>query len=460
VKHLEKLLQDTRGELELTLDALRTTQKQVDRRQSDSVRKLNKGLDNEADLQKPKPSLKPSSTAASAAASPAAGSPGQSSPVKHEVKEEQEQNELRDVLEGSSGLTRSEIEALQQEAESRQKEAESLRAEKLALSHQLDNIKTRYAVVPEERVRETPVFIGIQEELNKYRTLADSAEALHKELREELDSLKGKETQFRQDLEQEYAKETAKLNKDLTRLQQDLTRIRTDRDSQAANVAEFKSRDSERCKHLEEINVLANSRQIRITTLVSEVYRLRMALAAEQGDSNALQAYSETWERLNTEANGSSPTGDGPSNVSYNDAVLPEEALVKQLQSRVKELEQLTVTYRENLQVLSGGAPDEDLDMAEQLVRGEAQAKSDLEEAHARIGKLEELLSTSGEPDVAKITTKLEEAEKIVATLEAKVKANDLVSTMSEFTVLDFLLNCFFPSSVYKHAHHGSWKVE
>lgn len=435
MKHLEKLLQDTRGELELTLDALRTTQKQVDRRQSDSVRKLNKSLDSQTDEQKPKPSLKPASTAASVAPSPAGGSPGQSSPVKHEVKEEQEQNELRDVLEGSSGLTRSEIEALQRQAESRQKEAESLRAEKLALSRELDHIKTRYAVVPEERVRETPLFISVQEELNQYRSLADSAEALQKELKEELDNLKGKETQFRQDLEQEFAKETTKLNKDLTRLQQDLTRIRADRDGYAANLAESKSRDSERCKHLEEINILANSRQIRITTLISEVYRLRMALAAEHGDTNALQAYAETWERLKTEANGISPTGDGPANISSNDAVLPEEALVKQLQSRAKELEQLTVTYRENLQVLSGGAPEEDLDMAEQLVRGEAQAKSDLEEAQAKIGKLEELLSSNGAPDVAKITNKLEEAEKLVATLEAKVKANDLVSAIVDGTV-------------------------
>lgn len=427
VKHLETLLQNTRAELESTLDTLRTAQKQIDRRQSDSVRKLNKNVDNQINDEKPKSLLKPASAAASAAPSPAAGSPKDSSPVKHEVKEEQEQNELRDVLEGSSGLTRSEIEALQQEAESSQKEAESLRAEKLALFHQLDNMKTRYAVVPDERIRETPLFIKVQEDLNQFKLLADTAQALQDGLKNELDGLKARETQFRHDLEQEYAKETTKLNKDLTRLQADLTRIRTERDSNAATLAEYKSRESERCKHLEEINTLASSRQTRISTLISEIYRLRMALAAEHGDTNALQAYSETWERLKTEMNDSSTPTDSAS-MTINDTVLPEEALVKALQSRVKELEHLTTTYRENLQVLSGGAPDEDLDMAEQLVKGEAQAKADLEEAQAKIGKLQEMLNSSGAPDVAKMTQKLGEAEKLVVTLEAKVKANDLVS--------------------------------
>lgn len=367
----------------------------------------------------------------SAAPSPAAGSPGRTSPVKHEGKEEQEQNDLRDVLEGSSGLTRSEIEALQQEAESRQKEAESLRAEKLALSHELDNVKTRYAVVPEERIRETPLFISVQEKLNEYKTLADSAQTLQDELKKELDSLKAKESQFRQDLEEEYAKETTRLNKDLARLQQDLTRIRTERDSGAAELAEYKSRESERARHVEEMKILANSRQTRITTLVSEVFRLRMALAAEHGDSELLRAHQETWERLKTETNGSAETPSDTAGTSAVESTLPEEALVKQLQDRVKELEHLTVTYRENLKVLSGGAPDEDLDMAEQLVRGEAQAKADLEEVQAKLAKLEELLGNDGTPDVAKLTQKLAETEKLVSTLEAKVKANDLVSRLS-----------------------------
>lgn len=421
-------MEETREELESTLDALRAAQKQVDRRQSETVRKLNKTSDAQTEEEKPRTLLRPASAAASAAPSPAAGSPGHASPVKHEVKEEQEQNDLRDVLEGSSGLTRSEIEALQQEAESRQKEADALRVEKLALSHELDSVKARYVVVPEERIRETPLFISMSERLNEYKLLAESAQSLQDELKQELDSLKAKETQYRQDLEEEYAKETTKLNKDLARLQQDLTRIRTERDSGAAELAEYKSRESEKARHVEEIKILAGSRQTRITTLVSEVFRLRIALAAEHGNTEALHDYEKTWERIKTEMNGSGElTGDTAGRTS-NESALPEEALVKQLQDRVKELEHLTVTYRENLKVLSGGAPDEDLDMAEQLVRGEAQAKADLEEAQSRISKLEELLGTDGSPDVAKLTQKLAEAEKLVTTLEAKVKANDLVS--------------------------------
>lgn len=428
VKHLEKVLEETQEELERTLAALRTAQKQADRRQFDSVRKLSKGSDSQTNEEKSKHLLKPASTAASAAPSPGVGSPGRGSPVKHEVKEEQEQSELRDVLEGSSGLTRSEIEALQQEAESRQKEAEALQAEKLALSHELDAIKVRYAVVPEDVVRTTPVFVGIQEKLNKLEAEAKTVQTERDQLKDELDSLRGRETQFRQDLEQEYAKETTKLNKDLARLQQDLTRIRTERDGHAADVALLRSRESEKCRHVEEMKALANARQTRITTLVSEVYRLRMALAAEHGESGLLQAYGETWERLKTEMNGDASHAPESANASSSEDNLPEETLVKLLQAQVKELEQVAVTYRENLKVLSGGAPDEDLDMAEQLVRGEAQARADLEQAQAKIAKLEELLGANAAPDVAKLAQKAADGEKAVATLEAKVKANDLVS--------------------------------
>lgn len=428
VAHLEKALEDTRKELDRTLDALRTVQKQVDRRQSESVRKLNKISDRQADEEKPRSLLKPGSAVASTAPSPAAGSPGHASPFKHDMKEEQEQNELRDVLEGSSGLTRSEIEALQQEAESRQKEAESLRTEKLALSHELDSVKARYAVVPDDRIRETPLFVAVQEKLNEYKTLSESAQATYDKVKNELDSMKAKETQFRQDLEEEYAKETTKLNKDLTRLQQDLTRIRTERDSGVAELSQYKARESEKAKHIEEMKALANSRQIRITTLLSEVFRLRIVLAAENGDSEALRAYEETWERLKTET--SSALAGDTMGSRPSETPLPEEALVRQLQDRVKELEHLTITYRENLKTLSGGAPDEDLDMAEQLVRGEAQAKADLDAAQARLSKLEDMLGDNGAPDIARITRKLADSEKLISTLEGKVKANDLSTNM------------------------------
>lgn len=433
VRNLESLLKETKEELDKTVAALRLTQKQADRRRSESVRKLNKNADLEPDTKedKSKLSLKPASNAASTAPSPAAGSPGLASPVKHEVKEEQEQNELRDVLEGSSGLTRSEIEALQQEAESRQKQVDALNQENLSLRHQLGNAKIDSRSLSDEVIKETALYRRLLVDLEEYRTVAEAAQAIQKELREELLSLRGKETQHRQDLEQEYAKEATKLNKDLTRLQSDLVRVRHERDKGIAEIAELSSKDAEKCRHVEEMKTLAHSRQMRINTLVSEVYRLRMALAAEHGDAELLQTYSETWKRLQSEMNGDLVTSKEGDSMSNDQNPLPEEALVKSLQSRVKELEALAVTYREQLQTLSGAA-DEDLDMAEQLVRGEAQAKADLEEAQAKITKLEGMLGESGAPDVATLAKRTTDAEKMVTTLEAKVKAHDLVSQLPE----------------------------
>lgn len=422
---MEKVLDETRGELDRTLSALRTAQKQVDRRRSESVRKLNKNAEDDTNVQddKSKTLLKPASTAASAAPSPAGGSPRSGSPVKHEVKEEQEQNELRDVLEGSSGLTRSEIEALQQEAESRQKEAEGLRQEKLALDQELNKVKTQYATIPDSVIQQRSIYQRLQADLEEYRVTAEAAQKIQDEMKEELITLRGRETQFRQDLEQESSKDTARLNKDLARLQSDLTRVRAERDSGIAEIAELKTREAEKCRHVEEMKTLAVSRQMRISTLVSEIYRLRIALAAEQGDAELLQTYEVTWKRLQEELKNST---DSLSSDTADDN-RPEEVLVKSLQGRVKELEALTVTYREQLQTLSGAA-DEDIDMAELLVRGEAQAKADLEEAQAKIAKLEQMMGDSSNPDLAKVSQRASEAEKAVATLEAKAKGHDLVS--------------------------------
>lgn len=426
MKQLEKVLEETRGELDSTLTALRTAQKQSDRRPSESVRKLNKSEDNETD-DKSKSLLKPASTTASAAPSPGGGSPRHGSPVKHEVKEEQEQNELRDVLEGSSGLTRSEIEALQQEAEVRQKEAEALRQEKLLLDQELNKVKTQYATLPDSVIQQRPIYQRLQADLEQYKATADAAQKIHDELKEELIMLRGRETQFRQDIEQEYTKESLRLNKDLARLQGDLSRVRAERDSGIAEIAEFKTREAEKCRHVEEMKTLAFSRQTRISTLVSEIYRLRIALAAEKGDTELLQSYEATWKSLQDELQASADSQSSNTAVSADDG-RPEEVLVKSLQGRVKELEALTVTYREQLQTLSGAASDEDLDMAELLVKGEAQARADLEEAQAKIAKLEQLLGDSGNPDLAKVSQKASETEKAVAALEAKVKGNDLVS--------------------------------
>lgn len=362
---------------------------------------------------------------ASSAPSPMTGGPAPV--VKHEIKEEVEQKEMRDVLEGSSGLTRTEIEALQQEAEARQKEADSLRQEKEALLHELNRVKVRYADIPEEHVRQSQPFKELEVQLQRLHEAAETATGSLDKAEEELRELKATRQTFRKDMEAECSQEAIKLRKNLDKLQIEAVRLRSERDVNAADLADAKAREGEKFRHLNEMKTLSDSRQARINSLVSEVYRLRMQLAAQDGDTALIHQYADTLASLQSEANAASSMSQDAAIAAANEEVLAEQALVRSLQDRVHELDALTATYREQLQVLSGAAADEDLDMAEQLVRGEAQAKSDLEAAQKRIAKLEADLGSDDRPDVEKLTQRANAAETIVGTLQAKVKAHEMV---------------------------------
>jgi E3 ubiquitin-protein ligase BRE1 len=330
------------------------------------------------------------------------------------------------VLEGSSGLTRSEIERLQQEAELRQKEAETLRQEKAQLLTEFDTFKVNYVEIREERVAATSVYKALEDKLKAAEASANEATEEMKTLRDQLVVLRSERDKFRTDLEAEFTKANQKLQQDITRLQQDLTRVRAERDSHSAEIAECKAREQEKYRHVQEMKTLASSRQARIDTLVSEVYRLRMKVAAQDGDANLVQQYADAQALLQKEVNGSAANDAG--NGAGDASDLPEEMVVRSLQSRVKELEALSITYKKHLQSFSE-ASDEDIDMAEELLRGEAQAKADLEEAQKKITKLEGILQTT---DTANLSKRASEAEATVAKLEAKVKAHDLVSRASK----------------------------
>ena len=246
-----------------------------------------------------------------------------------------------------------------------------------------------------------------------------AAESLLTKARNEADLLREKQAELHASLEKETSEAADDLSKKLSAAQQDLVRIRSERDSRLADLQEAKAKEAEKMRHAEQMRVLADSRQDRINALASEIHRLRMKLAADDGKAGLVQLISST------ASSGTAGRSDSKS------ASLPEEAVVDHLQQKLKEQDQLLKTFRERLEKLSGADNQEDLDMAEHLVKSEAKACLALEQAKQRLGKLETLLGSDGRDlDGGKLARKIEEDEQTIKRLEANVKASELSMQM------------------------------
>lgn len=144
-----------------------------------------------------------------------------------------------------------------------------------------------------------------------------------------------------------------------------------------------------------------------------------MKAAADAGDQATLNLIVK-YGKTSSEPVDNLPSADHP---------LPEEAVLGALQKELTEARQFIDTLRKNLATVTEVAEgSEDLEMAEAIMRREAQAVSDLEDANAKLAKLESLLTSDGASlDTAKMVKKLEEADETIKKLEANAVASNMV---------------------------------
>ena len=430
-KLLQAVLQRTQDELSATLESLKQLERKVVRDRSGTVQQLEKRTHGE---NKEDADRKPDTAAANAngaaagqfgAGSPAPGtSPAKTAAVKQERGAAGVDEDMRDVLEGSSGLTRTEIEELRSAADARLKEATELRAEKLALLHEVDSLKIQRAEGGEAYFSHTPEHRQLSAQVRQLRDDAEAASALHSRVSAELDALRLEQGKLRATLAHEAAEHDAEANRKLGAALQDGARLRAERDARTAEVQELRTKESEKCRHVEQMRVLAEARQTRIDTLVSQTYRWRMRLAALEGDAALVEELAKAGVPPSTPSDSAAPAADLPDPS----LPLPEEALLHATKARLEEAERLNRRYREELATLSNlSADDPELNIAEVLVQNEANALKHLEDARQELERLRKLLSDDGQPDGQKLLLRAETAEEEAKKLEAKVKTAEMV---------------------------------
>ena len=142
------MLNRTQVELNSTIESLRLAERNLERERSTTIRKLEQRYD-----QATEPQTQGIEKGASASAVPSPAPPSMNSLHVMDLKKEQSEGESKeqlqlqanetDVQEGTSGLSRSEIEELQAAAQMGLKEAEELRADKIQLMSELDGLKLK-----------------------------------------------------------------------------------------------------------------------------------------------------------------------------------------------------------------------------------------------------------------------------------------------------------------------------
>ena len=202
----------------------------------------------------------------------------------------------------SSGLLQdtSELEA---QSALRLKQLETLRAEHKALLQEHDQIKATVscaeqcprsraylqATNPSEAVlRDSPWFQVYLHQLSSHFNRANDLQSRYETSENKLDELRSNNYEFRETIVTEARTETEALRQQITQKNSDLTRLRGQRDEMNAELLERRSREAEKMRFADEVDVLSKARGERIIFLVSEVKRLKGAMAAKQGSEGYL----------------------------------------------------------------------------------------------------------------------------------------------------------------------------
>jgi len=194
----------------------------------------------------------------------------------------------------------SELEKL---AGTRLAELQALREQHTALQQQHDRLKVESSSPTEDVVRSSPYFQVYLQKLAFQQSRADDLQQHVAMNDKKLDDLRQTNGEFREAVLNESRQEIDTLRQQSSRKDQDLARLRGQRDDMQAELSEKTAREAEKLQFIEEIEGLANSRQVcqadevkrneltgqeRINHLSSEVRRLKGTLAAQAGSEGYL----------------------------------------------------------------------------------------------------------------------------------------------------------------------------
>lgn len=308
-------------------------------------------------------------------------------------------NERRDDPPGRMGPDNSvEMGELKALLASRAQDIEELRHERVTLKMDLDALKAKLVELPDEIVAESVPFRLLQGHVQQLTSEYDARKLELDRITKEADGMREMQESFREMVFREAADQVEEVQKKLLVKENDLTRIRSQREDFRAESTELRAKESEKVRNLDQLKTLVGSREERIAAYSSEVRRLKMQIAAANGDSTTVDLL----------------------------GAAEEEDIIQDLQKRLRIAEDLLLALRDQLRAYTSCGPFDGATIA----KSETEARKELSQCQTRLAKLDSILGPEGNVEVAQLVEQVQGQEAKLKVLEAQLKSQEYSTNM------------------------------
>ncbi|CAG8460138.1 12930_t:CDS:10 [Ambispora leptoticha] len=289
----------------------------------------------------------------------------------------------------------------------REKEIERQRTDMTALKTELEQLRIKYAHIPDERIAETPLFKNLQMQYYHSKENAEQCRSIIESMSRDLEELKGSRRAFEEQAEKEANQKVLDITKEMQLLESDLNRVRALRDAAIHDAELAKARNGPGFQQIPALRRLANGRKSQLRRLMDDI-RLENAKAAyEAGDMESLEFYSNERE----------PTEDTDIyKLKYN------MSLVANLKEKIRELKDENSYLRVQLDGYKD-APS-DIKRTQELIVAERNSRKEIEMLKRILDEYDEKygIRDPGDDPLHILSAKIEEKDKKINELSNELR--------------------------------------
>ncbi|CAG8631668.1 7129_t:CDS:10 [Funneliformis mosseae] len=278
-------------------------------------------------------------------------------------------------------------------AESRLKELEDLSNERSKLREEIHHLREQIKNLPEDRIIDSQVYRSLQVQYFHCKDTYDYMRTVMEQNSQTKQTIKETEDQ-------------------LNKLLFDLDRIRAQRDDVSMEVDKLRAMLPQEFRQISALRVLANDRKTIIRQLMTEIQRLNMKIAANEGNKQAIDFYCTPAE---------------PPDVTYEEIQQGKNSfeLIKRqlsydhhLQEELNKSEKIRIELQREIDELKNNFEMGDY---HDIIASKARLKQEVEELKSRLDEYDEKygIKDPGDDPLHILTSKIGEAERKIEKIES-----------------------------------------
>ncbi|CAB4424672.1 unnamed protein product [Rhizophagus irregularis] len=301
-------------------------------------------------------------------------------------------------------------------AESRLKELEELTNERSKLKEEIHHLREQFKNLPEDRIIESQVYRNLQVQYFHCKDNLDYIRTVMEQNSRDMEKMTATRNSATNQIQEETKQTVKEMEDQLNKLLLDLNRIRAQRDDVLMEVDKLRAMLPQEFRQISALRVLANDRKTIIRQLMTEIQRLNMKIAANEGNKQAMDFYCTPAE---------------PPDVSYEEIQQGKNSfeLIKRqlsydhhLQEELNKSEKKKAELQKELDELKNTLNLNNMGEYHEIIHSETRLKQEVEELKSRLDEYDEKygIKDPGDDPLHILTTKIEEAEKKIEKIESE----------------------------------------